>query len=116
MNEHLSETEVQKRMPKNLIPKQDSPPGLPHTLPDRHGNIFAVCPKCRRVKNIRICYGCRQLMCEDCLTEHQVGCLYKECPGINYCDKLQRIFDQDVLPFQIAEGFQQICQACKYKE
>jgi hypothetical protein len=40
--------------------------------------IRAKCPKCGRITSIRVCYGCKELMCEECLLEHQIVCLHKE--------------------------------------
>lgn len=59
------------------IPKE-SPSKLPPWLTNSPNGIFAKCPKCQRITTIRTCYGCKELMCEDCLTEHQIVCLRKE--------------------------------------
>jgi hypothetical protein len=55
-------------------------PDFPHVI-DR-GIVRAKCPKCGRITSIRVCYGCKELMCEECLIEHQIGCLHKK--GIEY--------------------------------
>lgn len=54
----------------------DRMPRLPSILD--YSGIFAKCPKCGRITNIRTCYGCKELMCEDCLIEHQIICLHKD--------------------------------------
>ena len=69
----------------NRIPKHELRPkfdwekdgGLPYRYRDSSG-VFAKCPKCQRVTSIRVCYGCKELMCEECLLEHQIICLRKQ--------------------------------------
>ena len=39
---------------------------------------WVKCPKCLRIKTLRICHGCRAVMCMNCLSEHQINCLRKE--------------------------------------
>lgn len=63
-----------RRRDKNCPP--DIIPNFPHV--NDWGVIRAKCPKCGRITSIRVCYGCKELMCEDCLIEHQVVCLHKE--------------------------------------
>ncbi len=40
--------------------------------------ISALCPYCNKYGEVKVCYGCKRIMCVDCLTEHQVGCLHKK--------------------------------------
>ena len=58
---------------QDRIPKQN--PYLPPFLSDMGMGILAKCPKCQKITSIRTCYGCKELMCEECLLEHQVKCL-----------------------------------------
>ena len=55
-------------------------PGWPHLPPylTTKDGLFAKCPKCGRITSIRVCYGCKELMCNECLTEHQITCLREE--------------------------------------
>jgi hypothetical protein len=74
-------------MQKSLRPKDEwerkpkewpyNPDKLPPWLVDTGKGIFAKCPKCGKITTIRTCYGCKELMCEECLTEHQITCLRK---------------------------------------
>ncbi len=67
---------------KELVHKDNSFERIPKTNPsmgvplDWSGQ-FAKCPKCGRITNIRVCFGCKGLMCEECLPEHQLVCLRK---------------------------------------
>lgn len=69
---------MHERIEKSLRPKilgEPIPDWVPHT---QYGNIImAKCPKCGRITSIRVCYGCKELMCEECLIEHQIVCLHK---------------------------------------
>lgn len=61
---------------RDRIPREPQWPNslnIPFVI-DR-GAIRAKCPKCGRITSIRTCYGCKELMCEDCLKEHQIVCL-----------------------------------------
>lgn len=69
----------------HLKPKQDyfripkTPPNkLPSWLCDTGAGIFAKCPQCKTITTLRVCYGCKEVMCESCLSEHQIKCLRKE--------------------------------------
>lgn len=62
---------------RDRIPKEP-PWNLPWPIPTTKNGVFAKCPKCGRITSIRTCYGCKELMCEDCLLEHQITCLRKE--------------------------------------
>jgi hypothetical protein len=73
-------------MINNLVPKdyripkdsrEKNPYPFPVIIPTTKDKIHAKCPKCNRITNIRICYGCKELMCEECLKEHQIGCFAK---------------------------------------
>lgn len=66
---------MESRIPKQeLVRKYPDEPGsnYPHVI--SKDTVMAKCPKCGRITEIRTCYGCKGLMCYDCLTEHQVGC------------------------------------------
>ena len=71
----LIDRDLTKYPPPNTRIPRDNPYGIPYTI-DR-GIPRAKCPKCGRITTIRTCYGCRELMCQDCLTEHQIICLHK---------------------------------------
>lgn len=64
--------------PKELISKDRTIPpiGWPPIPTDRTG-MFARCPSCGRIKSLRICYSCKNVMCYSCLIEHQITCLKK---------------------------------------
>ena len=64
------------RITKNLINKHPDFPVPGGILTEQNG-VFAKCPKCNLITSIRVCYGCKELMCQECLTEHQVRCLKK---------------------------------------
>jgi hypothetical protein len=71
-------------MMQNLIPKDTWQDRIPKTNPcgitviTQHSKqVFAKCPKCGRIRNLRVC-GCKDIMCENCLVEHQINCLRKE--------------------------------------
>jgi hypothetical protein len=63
------------RLPKDF-PFPEDMPFPPWIIRDR-GTLRAKCPKCGRITSVRVCYGCQELMCEDCLKEHQIICLHK---------------------------------------
>lgn len=44
---------------------------MPYMIPFQ---LVAVCPSCGKVTTIQVCYGCKRLMCNECLLEHRVGC------------------------------------------
>jgi len=56
----------------------DTLPNFPFIFNGKRNYFEAKCPKCGRITTIRTCYGCKELMCLDCLTEHQMICLHKE--------------------------------------
>lgn len=35
----------------------------------------ARCPKCGRITSLRTCYGCLNVMCQECLDEHGGSCI-----------------------------------------
>jgi hypothetical protein len=55
---------------------RDKFPNYPFII-NNNNYIEAKCPKCGRITSIRTCYGCKELMCEECLIEHQIICLHK---------------------------------------
>jgi len=60
---------------RGRVPKQFP---FPFPIPTTSDGVFAKCPKCNRIKSLRVCYGCQEIMCENCLTEHQIACLRKD--------------------------------------
>lgn len=66
--------------PKTLRPKtfpwEHPTEPLPPWAYEWRNGIWAKCPKCNRVTTLRICYGCKEIMCEVCLKEHQIICLH----------------------------------------
>ena len=57
------------------IPKTPNP--WPFPFPTDFSGLHAKCPKCGRITTLRVCYGCKEVMCEECLIEHQISCLHK---------------------------------------
>jgi len=86
------------------IPKK--PPYNPAFLPTTEDGLQAKCPLCGRITSIRICYGCKALMCEECLTEHQVKCLHQEKRpgGCSRCHTLEGTMR--------CYGSMMLCQGC----
>lgn len=67
---------IEKQSLRPKISGEPIPDWIPHTIHNVTG-IFAKCPNCNRITAIRVCYGCKELMCENCLAEHQINCLHK---------------------------------------
>jgi hypothetical protein len=67
------------RIAKQLRPKYPAEPTSPTFPYILSGNqIVARCPKCGRLIELRVCQSCQNVMCYDCLIEHQIGCLDKD--------------------------------------
>lgn len=73
---------AEERIPKGFRSKRPWEPSRPGDLPDFPHVIFkdavwAKCPLCGTVRTLRVCYGCKAIMCEECLPEHQIVCLHR---------------------------------------
>ncbi len=68
---------MMNRVEKQLRPKYSDEPTKP-TFPYIivNGITTARCPKCGRLIELRVCQVCQNVMCYDCLIEHQIGCLH----------------------------------------
>jgi len=63
-----------RNIPYGRIPRGGPGPAFPY-IESGPGFYQAVCPQCKKVTTIRTCQSCRQLMCEECLMEHEGECL-----------------------------------------